>query len=140
MIEKRIIRPFHLPFGLVLVACIAGCGSDTAQVGGHVEFADGTPIKGAIRVIRFEPADDSSASTRAVASGNIADDGSYELMTKRPGDGVHKGKYIVTFTVLESPQTGVSLIKDQYMSAESSPLEVTVDHSGDDYNFSLEKP
>ncbi|WP_425395170.1 hypothetical protein [Aeoliella sp.] len=137
MFDKRSIRNLrHL--GFFVVVCVVGCGSDTAQVSGKVHYEDGSPVEGAIRVIRFEPTD-ATADGRKVASGRLAEDGSYELMTKRPGDGVSKGKYKVTFTVLESPQTGVSLIKPEYMSADSSPLEVTVDHSGEDYNFTLEK-
>ncbi|MCO6044809.1 hypothetical protein NG895_12930 [Aeoliella sp. ICT_H6.2] len=139
MIAKRPFTSSSLALGFILVTCVTGCGGDTAQVSGHVEYEDGSPLVGAIRVIRFEPTEDSKAVVRKVASSPIADDGSFELVTKRPGDGVYKGKYKVTFTVLESPATGVSLIKPEYTTAMDSPLEVSVDHSGADYNFTLEK-
>src|SRR5690242_15878419 len=72
---------------------IAGCnkGSSTAHVSGKVTFADGSPLKGGVRVVRFEPTQDMPTDKRRVASGGIENDGSYELFTRKPGDGIIPG-------------------------------------------------
>src|SRR5689334_23205472 len=89
----------------VLLTCSlaigAGCnkGPSMVHVRGTVMNKDGSPLKGGVRVVRFEPASDSEATLRKAASGEIAQDGSFELFTRRPGDGIVTGKYNVTFTV-----------------------------------------
>lgn len=125
--------------GATLLLGVVGCGSDMVQVGGRVEYEDGSPIVGAIRVIRFEPDDETSAVVRKTASGEIAEDGTFRLMTKLPDDGVFKGEYVVTFTVLKDPKTGESLIKEEFSTFALSPFEVSVQESKSDYLFQLEK-
>ena len=106
---------------------------------GRVQYSDGTPITGAVRVIRLEPTQDSTATIRKAASGTIAEDGTFELFTRRPGDGVYAGKYAVTFSVLTRALGGTSLIPEQFTRAETTPFELVVDDDKEDLEYSLEK-
>jgi hypothetical protein len=122
------------------MAALAGCGAkESYQVGGRVQYIDGSPITGAVRVIRFQPTDDTTATVRKAASADIAADGTYTLFTRRPGDGVFRGKYAVTFSVLTQPLGGKSLIHDYYTDPRSTPFKVEVDEDKTDLNFDLEK-
>lgn len=105
-----------------------GCGSrPTAQVTGTVKYKDGSPIVAPAKVVRLVPTPDSTAEIRKAASGYIQDDGTFEMYTKKPGDGVIKGQYAVVFSVLKNPMGGESLIKQEYTVAELSPYTIDVD-------------
>ena len=95
---------------LPLIIVAAGCSKGPAvfQVRGKVMYKDGSAPRGGVRVVRFEPTRDSSAERRRVASGQIETDGSFELFTRRPGDGVFPGEYNVTFTVWKGPRSGLA--------------------------------
>ena len=124
-------------FGLLLVA---GCGSkDAYQVSGRAQYKDGSPITGGVRIIRLEPAEDSTATIRKGASATIAEDGSFELFTRRPGDGVFVGKYAVTFSVLTQPLGGRSLIPERFTRADSTPFAIVVDDDKSGLLYELEK-
>ena len=123
---------------LASLVCMGCSAKETAQVSGRVQYKGGVPIKAGIRIIRFEPAVDSTATVRRTASGNIGEDGSFSLYSRKPGDGVPLGKYVVTFTVLSSATGGEVLIKPEYMSAADSPFMVEVDGDKSDLNFEIE--
>lgn len=116
-----------------------GCGSPVAQVSGRVEYTDGSPVEGAIKYINFVPTDESTAEVRKAGTSEIQDDGSFALRTRRPGDGVYKGQYAVTFTVLKDPRTGESLIDRRYNMKKLTPFTVDVTGDKDDYVFQLER-
>jgi hypothetical protein len=129
-----------LPLLLIAMATTLGCAENpTAHVSGVVKYKDGSPIKGAVRMVRFEPAENTTATVRKPATGQIQDDGSFELLTLRPGDGVYKGDYNVAFSVLTSPMGGEWLIKEEYQNAETTPYKVTVDGNIDDLVFEIEQ-
>jgi hypothetical protein len=137
--DLRVWRRSKLWFmAIVSVACLGCAGKDTAQVSGRVQYKGGEPIKAGIRVIRFEPAADTTATVRKTASGNIADDGSFTLFTRKPGDGVYLGNYDVTFTILSSATGGENLTRPEYMRAESTPFHATVDGDTANLVFELE--
>src|SRR4051794_34542508 len=96
---------------LPLIVLSLGCnrGPTMVQVRGKVLNKDGSPLKGGVRVVRFQPERDSTIEGLRVASGEIANDGSFELFTKRPGDGVMLGTYNVSFTFWKDPHDPVSL-------------------------------
>jgi hypothetical protein len=124
----------------VLLLAMSGCGGRPAyQVTGRAQYKDGTPISGGVRVIRLEPTADTDAEIRKAASATIAPDGSFEMFTRRPGDGVIPGKYAVTFTVLDKPMGGKSLILPKYSDAVETPFDIVVDDDKDDLLFELEK-
>lgn len=126
------------PLGALLVV-LAGCGSPTAQVSGRALYKDGSPIKGAVRSIVFQPTDDTTAVVRKAASGSIADDGSFTMVTRKAGDGVHKGKYAVTFMIMKTPRGGELLIPEKYTSGDSTPFTVEITRDRNDLLFELEK-
>jgi hypothetical protein len=118
----------------------SGCGGREAyQISGRAQYKDGSPITGGVRVIRLEPTQDTTAEIRKAASANIAPDGSFELFTRRPGDGVIPGKYAVVFTVLDKPMNGKSLIPDKFTTGTTTPFELVVDENQRDLLFELEK-
>lgn len=113
----------------LLVFLVAGCnrGPEMAQVKGKVFYKDGTVPRGGVCVVRLEPAEGSSAVVRKGASSEIRSDGTFEMWTRKQGDGVYLGEYAVTFAVLKAPMDPVPLIQPQYMRAASSPYKITVD-------------
>ncbi len=121
---------------------LAGCnrGPAVAHVKGTVLNPDGSPPRGAIRVVRFEPLSESTAEIRKAATSDISSvDGSFDLYTRKPGDGVYLGKYAVTFAVLSDPHDmSSSLIVDKYTNARTTPYQVTVDGDLDDLKFEIE--
>jgi hypothetical protein len=121
-------------------AGMAGCGAkDAYQVRGRVQYTDGSPLTGAVRIIRFQPTENSTAKVRKAASGSIAQDGSFEMFTRRPGDGVYAGTYAVTFSVLTQPMGGTSLIPAYYTHPQSTPFKVEVDEDKTDLIYELDK-
>ena len=132
---------------ILLLAVVAisaiGCGSSGPQMGevtGRAAYQDGVPPSGGVAVIRFEPVGRSAEGYSKAASGDINQDGSYELQTIKPGDGALYGTYKVVFTILDSYRSGKSLVAEQYTSAETTPLEVVVDASSQTFDFEIERP
>ena len=109
-----------------------------AEVRGQVFYKDGTVPVGGVSVIRFEPADDSTAEVRQGASGPINSDGSFEMSTKVFGDGVHYGDYVVTFAVLKSPTDPTPFIQPKYMTRSASPYKVKIDGDVTDLKYEIE--
>lgn len=120
--------------------CLAGCDErEIYQVRGKVQYEGGSPITGGVRVIRLEPAQDTTATVVKAASGNIAVDGTFEMFTRRPGDGVYAGKYAVTFTVLKGAMDAKPLIAEKYSQGDQTPFELVVDGDKTDLVYELEK-
>src|SRR5438552_15762597 len=107
---------------LLLVTC-AGCGKGQYPVRGKVTLDDGTPVKNAIVV--FESV---GAEKPVMARGDTQDDGSYQLSTTRPGDGLVPGTYRVLITPrLENPDETVKTAFDtRYAELKTSGLEFDV--------------
>jgi hypothetical protein len=137
--------------GWIIVATMlslcAGCGDggrERVKVSGTVKYADGTVPQGEVCVIRFEPASmatgKADATTKA-ASGAIQPDGSYQMTTVEPNDGVFPGEYKVTFTV-KAKYDGASpnLVEPKFATAATTPHSATV-KSGDNkpLDFVIEK-
>jgi hypothetical protein len=116
-----------------------GCGREAYQVSGRVQYKDGTPITGGLRIIRFEPTDDTTAKIRKAASGRIGENGSFELYTRKPGDGVYAGKYAVTFTIRTTPFGGKSLVPQRYTRRGETPFDIVLDEDKEGLLFELEK-
>lgn len=127
---------------LLLATCLSGfvgCGSGhpVAQVRGKVIFPDGKIPQVGVRMIRFECAKDTDAAVRKGASGTINDDGTFELYTRKPGDGVHYGKYDVTFAIFNSSTDQRPLIPIEYTKSATTPFHVVVDDDQDDHVFTI---
>jgi hypothetical protein len=126
---------------LVCVA-LAGCnrGAATFHVSGKVLNKDGSVPAGGVRIIRFEPVQINGEERKGrIASGEIGNDGSFDLFTRMPGDGVMPGKYNVTFTVWKGQHDRVALIPDNYAASATTPYkDVVVDHDQNDLKFEIE--
>lgn len=109
------------------------------EVTGKVLFADGSVPKGGVAVIRFEVASDSTAEKRKAADSDIQSDGSFAIMTMKPGDGAFYGKYKVVFTILNSYRAGRSLVDKKFTDARTTPFECVVDSSSQVIDFTIEK-
>ena len=127
---------------MVLLLPIAGCGKQGPAMGtvtGKISYTDGSNPTGGIAVIRFEVASGSSTELRKAASANIEPDGSYELMTIRPGDGAFYGDYDVVFTIQKSYRISKQLVAEKYTLATSSPFQRTIDSPSHVFDFEIEK-
>jgi hypothetical protein len=109
-----------------------------AQVSGKVLYKDGSVPTGGVRIVRFEPADDTTAEVRQGATGAIGPDGSFTMSTKVFGDGVYYGDYIVSFSVLKSPIDPTPLIEPKYASRMTTPYKVTIDGEKTDLEYEIE--
>jgi len=124
-------------FSIVLVMCGAlGCGSvdEALQVGGTVKFADGSPVTGESATVVFMP-----TTSGQGASGSIEPDGSFELMTKQPGDGVQPGQYKVVLKVFKNYREQILAVPEKYGDETITPLEATVDEEHTHFDFVIEK-
>lgn len=124
----------------LVVAVTVGCNRGPAmyQVSGRVLYKDGSVPKGGVAVVRLQPTTESTAEIRKGASGGIAPDGSFELFTRVPGDGVYEGQYDVTFLVQKGVMDATPLIQAKYMNPQTSGYNVTVDRDIDDLKFEIE--
>jgi hypothetical protein len=132
-------RATVIVFLLSVLLPLAGCGQrEMVQVSGRVQYKGGDPVTGGIRTIRFEPAPDSAAAVRKSASSKIGEDGNFQLFTRKPGDGVYIGKYVVTFTVLSSPTGGELLVDPTYVAPDTTPYEIEVTDDVSDLLYEIE--
>src|SRR5690349_9423773 len=95
MRSREGIRRLSCLLSLLATMCLFGCNKapSMVQVRGKVLNSDGSPVKGGIREIRFEPARDVPHEGLRTASGTIETDGSYHLFTRKPDDGIMPGTY-----------------------------------------------
>jgi hypothetical protein len=124
---------------LVIVVGVIGCNRrDTVQVSGKVLYKDGSVPNGGVREVQFLPADDSTAKVRKGATGNIGEDGTFVAFTRKPGDGVFRGKYDVVFNIWKSAMQPQSLIDAKYCRPSTTPYHITIDSYVDDLKFEIE--
>jgi hypothetical protein len=121
---------------LLLLLGIVGCGR-YAAVHGIVTLDDGTPVASGMVVFESKDADP-PISTR----GEIQADGSYQLSTNRPGDGVPPGWYCVL--VAPPPQNPdkppiKEVFHNRYSAFATSGLEFEVKSGSNDYPIRLSK-
>jgi hypothetical protein len=124
----------------VVAVAFTGCDRGPAmyQVSGKVLYKDGSVPKGGVAVVRLQPTSGSTAEIRKGASGAIGPDGTFELFTRVPGDGVYEGDYDVTFAIYKGPMDPTPLIPAKYMNPSTSGYTVTVDDDVSDLNFEIE--
>jgi hypothetical protein len=112
-----------------LLGTFFGCGKSNpvGQVSGKIIFKNGAIPPAGVRVVRLEPTADSNMAVRKGATGRISDDGTFEIYTRKPGDGVHFGNYAVTFAFWKSAMDHTSLIEPRYTDAKNTPYHLIVD-------------
>ena len=120
---------------LLLSAMIAGCGPSLQPVRGKVTLPDGKPAAGSQVV--FESA---QKENKISARGDVREDGSYELSTFKPGDGVPPGKYKVQVNpppMVNAEAAYVSPFNAKYSNYQTSGLEFEV-RSGQRNEFPIQ--
>jgi hypothetical protein len=116
------------------LTALAGCGPRQYPVQGKVTLEDGAPLtKG---MVVFESTDGAR-----MARGMIQSDGSYELSTARPGDGLRPGRYRVLVSALDMadvPDEQKALPFDvKYTRFQTSGLEAEVKATTNDIPIQL---
>jgi hypothetical protein len=137
------VRHDALPIAVLasFIAVVSGCDRGPAmhQVRGQVFYKDGSVPRGGVCAVQFVPTSDSTTELRKGAGGRIAADGSFELYTRVPGDGVVEGEYDVTFAVWKGVMDPTSLIDEEYTNPLTTPYQkIKVDGDIDDLKFEIE--
>ena len=130
------MMPAHRLAATVLVA-FAGCGPGLAPVRGKVTLPDGKPASGSQVVFESE-----QGGRPVSARGDVHEDGSYELSTFKPGDGVPPGKYRVQVNpppVMNAEAAQRPPFNAKYSDYSKSGLEFEVKAGGNDFAIQLTK-
>src|SRR5262245_7759316 len=109
---------------MLLCGSLAGCGPGLQPVRGKVTLPDGKPAAGSQVV--FEGTE---AGKQVSARGDVGADGSYEMSTFKPGDGVPAGKYKVQVNpppMVNAEGPYVSPFNAKFSNLETSGLEFEV--------------
>jgi hypothetical protein len=132
---------FPLTLALMGLVLVGGCnhGPKMVQVKGTVHNKDGSVPKAGVAVVRFEPTLDSKAEIRKGASGSIQSDGSFEVWTRKPGDGIYVGQYDVTFAIQKGVMDSTPMVQPMYTSKATTPYKnITIDQDKSDFKFQVE--
>jgi hypothetical protein len=119
---------------------LAGCGGGTYPVSGRLEYEDGEPIQGGLAgcTITF-----TSEQLGVEARGEIGEDGSFRLGTRRADDGAPPGTYKVIVTQPhpepERPEKRRPVVDLAYEKPDTTPLEATVERKRNDFTFKLKR-
>jgi hypothetical protein len=122
---------------LTLVAILAvGCqgGSEALQVTGTVKHKDGAAVDAQQGgKVLFMPIEVGKGAT-----GSVEPDGTFTMMTERPGDGVTPGNYKVVLQIWKDYRAGTLAVPEKYGDAATTPLEATVDSDHTHFDFVIE--
>lgn len=133
------IRPAISCVLSVAMFMVMGCGgggdSELMPVTGTVKNADGSTIvsKDGGKVL-FMP----NGSGRA-ATGNVEQNGTFTMMTEKPGDGMMPGNYKVMLQIMKDYRAGTLAVPEKYGDVATTPLEATVDADNNHFDFVIEK-
>jgi hypothetical protein len=136
--EQKII------FSLIVLAIAAfiGCSGNNVQLRGKVTYSDdGTPLDtGTVCFVK----------DNSMSRGHINSDGTYVLITAKPGDGIPPGTYSVYVIGAERTkrigrdddftETTVQLIDTKYSLPETSGLTCVVDRTTKTFDFQVDRP
>ena len=128
-----------LAVAFVFTAWGCGSGHGYRPVTGTVKYSDGSLPKAEMATVTFEPEDGSAAAKGA--SGDIAEDGTFELTTIDPGDGAAPGDYRVTVKIMDGYPDPKFAVANEFTDPALTPLKATVKPSGENhFDFEVEKP
>ena len=131
---RRAPRPATL-----IVLVLAGCGGGMYPVRGTVTLEDGTALTRGLVV--FERV---AGGQPITARGDVQSDGSYQLSTNKPGDGVPPGRYKVLVNPLDLsdvPDEQKKLPFDvKYTRFATSGLEFEVKSGSNECPIKLDRP
>ncbi len=126
----------------VFAIALCGCSKapTTFKVNGKVTY-QGKPLN--TGTVAFHHTDGKSP----LVKGEISTDGTFNLTTKRPGDGAVPGEYAVTVSSMTAGQGVEGIDKDyrppkpliplKYMRLDETPLKATVQSQDNVINFAL---
>jgi hypothetical protein len=116
------------------LAVALGCGGDEAvSVTGTVKKADGSNLQFENGLVVFQPIGEGKS-----ASGALEEDGSFTMMTEKPGDGVTPGSYKVLLKIWKNYREQTSAVPERYADPATTPLEATVDSDNTHFDFVVE--
>jgi hypothetical protein len=123
----------------VAAAGLAGCGSGTYPVRGHLVYEDGQPVTElAGFTVTF-----TSTSVGKSSIGEIQEDGSFRLTTLSPNDGAFPGEYKVILTQPhrepERPEKRNPVVDLAYENPEKTNLTATVEPKANEFTFKLRR-
>jgi hypothetical protein len=117
---------------------ITGCGPSMVPVHGKVTLPDGKPAAGSQVVFESD-----SSGKKVMARGDVRDDGSYDISTLKPGDGITPGKYrvLVNPPPMTNPEAPAAVpFNPKYSSFETSGLGFEVKRGGsNDFPITVSK-
>lgn len=117
----------------LVLATSVGCSGDKLHpVRGKVVFPDGQPLTGGW--VTFQSV---GAEKVISADGELNPDGTFEVRTHKPGDGVPPGRYQVT---VRGPLLGEGVppvIERKYSDFATSGLEFTVEPQENDFTITV---
>jgi hypothetical protein len=124
-----------LPLAAVLaIGCGGDAGSEMLPVTGAVKNADGSAVSAQQGgKVLFIP--DGSGEP---AAGGVEPDGSFTMMTEKPGDGVKPGSYKVVLQLWKDYRAGTLAVPEKYGDAATTPLSATVDADHTQFDFVVE--
>ena len=132
MLVRRLFCLFALA---VVTGFVAGCGGSGTSVTGTVKYSDGTPVPAGMVMFTGE---------KYSATGEIKADGTYEMGSLRPGDGVPAGKYQVSIggeAVGSDYEKKPALVDKKFTDPSTSGLEVTIEEGASkEFPIVVEKP
>ncbi len=127
----------------VFLLGIPGCGSKGSKmvpVRGTVKFVGGTVPQGEVATVSFQPVSAGEGQPIKGAQGTINQDGSFEMFTRKPGDGVMVGRYKVCIIVRKKYMDPKSwVVPQKYVDAKTTPFEVNVEKAISDLKYELDK-
>jgi hypothetical protein len=132
------IKPFNLKYlaftgWLTVVALSFGCAKlpeGHARASGEITFKDGRRLTGVVGVVRFDPEELYSGGSRGASIAALNSDGTFDLMTRTPGDGVPIGDYRVVLVVRNADDTPADAVHFDYKHFETTPWRVKVTAGG----------
>ena len=129
-----------------LLVFVAGCGTQrpaTYPVHGKVVFADGSPLQGG--TVEFRTAHEGSKSI--IASGIVAEDGTFQLTTFEEQDGAVAGTHQVIVRPKRSAARAEKFgpveplaVDRRFFSYNTSGLEETVIEGDNEITLRVERP
>lgn len=138
-IDNRRLRWF---IGGISVALAIGCGKvpeGNASVTGKIRLRTGEPLTGVEGIVRFDPEELYAGGDRGASIGWLNADGSFEMMTHQPGDGVPVGDYRAVLVVRSVRDTPANLVHLDYQQFETTPWRVHVKANSDNhFEFTLD--
>ena len=123
------------------ILVLSGCGEPFYAVRGSVTFDDGAPLTQGTVVAESITREGPEAIT---ARGEIRPDGSFDLATEAPGDGVPAGKYRVLVAPIvdvnaPTPQATIP-IDPRFTEFNTSGLELEVQPGKNELPIRVSKP